>query len=43
VFRAGKHLRARGKYSLIAPIRKSHLSATRMSDPRSWTLSRAAA
>jgi RNA polymerase sigma-70 factor, ECF subfamily len=43
VFRAGKHLRARGKYSLIAPIRKSNHSATRMSDPRSWTLSRAAA
>jgi RNA polymerase sigma-70 factor (ECF subfamily) len=38
VFRARRHLRARGKYSLIAPLRKSHPSAV-----RTWNVGRAAA
>jgi RNA polymerase sigma-70 factor, ECF subfamily len=38
VFRARRHLRARGKYSLIAPLRKSHHSAV-----RTWNVGRAAA
>jgi RNA polymerase sigma-70 factor, ECF subfamily len=43
VFRARRHLRARGKYSLIAPLRKSHHSALRMGDRHSWNVGRAAA
>jgi len=43
VFRARRHLRARGKFSQIAPIRKSHHSAVRTGDRQSWGLGRAAA
>lgn len=43
VFRARRHLRTRGKYCLIAPIRKSHHSAVRTGDRQPWGLKRAAA
>ena len=43
VFRARRHLRARGKYSLIAPIRKTSHSAVRTGGPQSWGAGQAAA
>jgi RNA polymerase sigma-70 factor (ECF subfamily) len=43
VFRARRHLRARGKYSLIAPIRKSARPKIRTANGNSWNVSRAAA
>jgi RNA polymerase sigma-70 factor, ECF subfamily len=42
VFRARKHLRARGKHSLIAPIRKPVHAAARASDRGLWSYGNAA-
>jgi RNA polymerase sigma-70 factor, ECF subfamily len=42
VFRARKHLRARGKHSLIAPIRKPVHAKTRTNDRGSWSYGNAA-
>jgi RNA polymerase sigma-70 factor, ECF subfamily len=42
VFRARKHLRARGKHSLIAPIRKPVHTAARTSDRGVWSYGNAA-
>jgi RNA polymerase sigma-70 factor (ECF subfamily) len=43
VFRARRHLRARGKYSLIAPIRKSARPGIRSGNRNPWSVSRVAA
>jgi RNA polymerase sigma-70 factor, ECF subfamily len=43
VFRARRHLRARGKHSLIAPIRKSARPGIRTAHQNSWNVNRAAA
>lgn len=42
VFRARRHLRARGKHSLIAPIRKPVHATTRANDRDSWSYGNAA-
>jgi RNA polymerase sigma-70 factor (ECF subfamily) len=43
VFRARRHLRARGKYFLIAPIRKSARPGIRSGNRNPWSVSRVAA
>jgi RNA polymerase sigma-70 factor (ECF subfamily) len=42
VFRARRHLRARGKHSLIAPIRKPACATARANDSNSWSYGNAA-
>jgi DNA-directed RNA polymerase specialized sigma24 family protein len=42
VFRARRHLRARGKHSLIAPIRKPVHATARANDGDSWSYGNAA-